>query len=452
MGTTPITIEDGTLQIGNGEIAGNHLYYSPIQITSGCNLEFKTCPGNTISTYLVYGAGGINKLATEGKAIIKRPWSSGKVSVQGGVLQLNREIEPLYGDPSSYSVASGATLRFETDISRKFQTEVISGAGNVEFYIPTGKTIEIHKSQTYTGKTTITGGGDLHLIQDGWIQGDIINYARHLVFKINAAKTFSKVISRTDSVHKYNSNALTLTGENTYEGETRIFDGRLVIGNEITGSISYSKRIFLDSPTSKLDFLPGYNTCLVRGEIETVAGSKIRCLCFWDTRTLHLAGGGSIDDFELSGRLWISTKNLYIAKLYMEGALIFNNDNNFTFESVLSGSGSITKYGTGKLDMHGTLLNNFSGNIEVAAGTLVVPAKLGDNNMKISDPNAILRIETDKSGTQPAYGWHYNGIISGTGKVEFKGTGDGTGFFFANNNTYTGSTTVEKGYIGIGPG
>ena len=110
---------------------------------------------------------------------------------------------------------------------------LISGTGSVEYVGGQQESrFRMDRDQTYTGLTTIDRGtlylGNLNT--EGWIAGDLAVVNSGTVrFNRSDDKTFPGIISGPGRLHKYGAGVLTLTGQNSYLGETKIVEGTLLV-------------------------------------------------------------------------------------------------------------------------------------------------------------------------------------------------------------------------------
>ncbi|WP_145592068.1 autotransporter outer membrane beta-barrel domain-containing protein [Yersinia rochesterensis] len=117
-------------------------------------------------------------------------------------------------------------------------TGLISGLGSL---VKTGAaTFTLTNNNTYSGGTTINAGA-LQIGNGGTtgsVVGNIINNSA-LLFNRSDALTYGGVVSGSGSVVQTGNGPLTLTGDNTFTGDTIISAGTLQIGNGgTTGSVA----------------------------------------------------------------------------------------------------------------------------------------------------------------------------------------------------------------------
>ena len=223
----------------------------------------------------------------------------------------------------------------------------------------------------------------------------------------------SGIVSGTGQLIKEGSGALTLSGVNTYTGDTTVNSGNLIV----SGSLSDSSDVIVGSGAS-------YELA-ANDVVGSISGAGDVNLASY-----NLTAGNTLDQ-ALSG--------------------------------VLSGTGDLTKQGTGKLELSGN--NSISGNLYLNGGTLQVSntTSLGSISNIEFDGGALRfsvtgsddsdgsdryilqsgggTIEVDNSLTLTI-----NGVISGSG--DLSKTGDGT-LLLEGINTFTGNASVNDGTLTV---
>ena len=122
-----------------------------------------------------------------------------------------------------------------------------------------------------------------------------------------------------------------------------------------------------------------------------------------------------------------------------------------TFSRVISGAGAVRHWGDGKVILSATniytgqtVINSNGGILQVGNGTS--GSIENTSNVYFDNAGAVLRFE-------PGANMAFNKVISGAGRVEFKGVGgDDRALTLMSNNTYTGTTTIEQGVLFLGSG
>ena len=236
--------------------------------------------------------------------------------------------------------------------------------------------------------------------------------------------TYSGVLFGAGTLIKVGSATFTLSGANTYTGDTKVLGGRLLL----VGTLG----------SSTLDY-SGYGGTIGFG-----------------TSTSATFGG-------LKGNQDLSLANDSSAGVWLT---IGGNNQSSTFSGLLSGAGGLNKVGTGTLTL--ARANTFSGGMGVSNGTLV----LGDSNalqnscLNYTGGTVSLGTLTNVaigglSGNQPlaltndssqpialtigsSTGGNYSGVLSGAGSLTKVGTNSQT---LGGANTFTGGTKIYGGTL-----
>jgi autotransporter-associated beta strand protein len=240
----------------------------------------------------------------------------------------------------------------------------------------------------------------------------------------DTSTTFNGVISGDGALTKEGTGTFTLTGANTYTGGTNINAGTLTLGTNEAGVIADSSAVFVAEGA----------TFNLANNSETVGSS---------------AGAGDI--------------TLGSATLTAGG-----NNSNTIFSGEISGTGGLTKVGTGTLTLSGT--NTYTGTTTVSAGSLALSGgtaleNSGQVNLSTSGANLTLNAsETIGSlagvaGTTVTLGANtltaggnggtttFAGVAGGTGGLTKMGAGTLT---LTGANTYSGMTRVSVGTLALG--
>ena len=226
----------------------------------------------------------------------------------GGVLQSSAQFAPA-------TITDNGLVRFAQPDNATY-SGLLSGTGGIE---KTGTgTLTLIGDQTFTGLTTVSAG-TLQLGNGGTtgsIVGNILNNATLAINRSNAL-TLSGTISGTGSLVKEGAGATTLTAANSYSGGTALKQGRLNVGNSLalgTGALAMDNGTTLGFAADGLNLA---NAIVLTGSEDPVI----------DTGSFSAALSGNI-----------------------------------------SGSGFITKLGSGTLTLSGA--NSYTGATDVAEGTL----------------------------------------------------------------------------------
>jgi outer membrane autotransporter protein len=200
---------------------------------------------------------------------------------------------------------------------------------------------------------------------------------------------------------KTGAGTFTLSGVNTYTGATQINAGTLQAG--ATGVFSSNSAVTLaDTAGATLD-LNGFNNSI---------GS--------------LAGGGAAGGNVTLGAATLTTGG---------------NNTSTSYAGVISGTGGLTKVGTGTQTLTGT--NSYSGGTTITAGALQL-GNGGTSGSILGDVANNGALTFNRSDT-----YAFDGVISGTGSVNQTGPGVTV---LTGENTYTGGTTIAAGTLQLGNG
>ena len=121
--------------------------------------------------------------------------------------------------------------------------------------------------------------------------------------------------------------------------------------------------------------------------------------------------------------------------------LAFNRSSKFTYEGIISGSGSLTKTASSILTLTGS--NSYTGLTTVSSGAIAISGATGSiAGDVIVGSGASLTFSRTSNLT-------YGGAVSGSGSLIQAGASTLT---FTGSNAYTGGTTISSGTLQIGNG
>ena len=358
--------------------------------------------GNGTYSGILSGSGTVTKSGSGTVIFSGANTYSGGTTVTGGILQ--GSTTSLQGD-----ILNNANVTFNQNFNGTY-AGVLSGTGSL-VKLGTGTTI-LSGANTYGGGTTVTAGtlqGDTTSLQ-----GDIVDNAA-LTFSQNNNGTYSGSISGSGSVLKTGTGTVVFSGTNSYVGGTTVSAGGLQgTTDSLQGAILNNAAITFDQATNGT-----YSGVLSGSGNVTKSGSGT--VIFSGANTY--AGGTTITAGTLQG----DTSSLQ-GDIVNNANIAFNQSTDGTYSSIISGSGNLTKIGTGTVTLSGA--NTYSGGTLVSGGTLqgTTTSLQGDI---VNNANVIFNQTT--SGM-------YTGTLSGNGSVTKIGSGTVT---FSGVNTYSGGTTVS---------
>lgn len=373
---TPWSINSGTLSVssdGNLGAAGGSLTFAggTLQNTEEFSTardiflngsgSFQTLNNLTV-TGLISGSGELTKTGSAALILTGNNTYTGGTTISSGTLQLGNG-----GATGSISgnILNNASLVFNRSDSFSYG-DVISGNGRL--YQTGNGTLTLTGLNTYTGGTTVNSG-TLQIgngSTTGAIAGDILNNAS-LIFNRSDSLTYDGIVSGSGNLAKNGDGILTLTGQHTYTGGTRVNAGTLQIGSggttgAITGDIlNNASLVFNRSDSFNYgDVISGTGHFVKSGEgTLTILGDNT------------YTGGTTIN----SGRLQIGnggTTGTIIGDILNNASLEFNRGDAINYASVISGTGDLIKSGNGTLALSGQ--NTLTGSTHITSGTLKTSA------------------------------------------------------------------------------
>jgi len=335
---------------------------------------------------------------------------------------------------------------------------------------PTGTQSAIQTADTFntlalgsTGasQVTMSGAGSLTLLGGGLINnnpnGSIVNGALtgssgtagggELVVITQANLTISSAVTDNGgptALTKAGTAMLTLTGANTFSGETVVGAGTLQVGNGGSNALLSSpgvtlfdgaSLVFNHSNSLTYDGTiggPGNLAKAGAGELTLTGSNAYTGGTTVSAGTLQIGNGGN-GEFLGSSTVALNTSSV---------ALVFNESDSQTYSGPISGAGNVVQTGSGVLTLLGS--NTYSGSTTISAGTLQVGngsvgASLGTGPLT---DNGTLVLNLPGAPT-------FGGAISGNGSLVQAGTGVLT---FLGKSTFGGGTTISSGTLQVGNG
>ncbi len=293
-------------------------------------------------------------------------------------------------------------------------------------------------SNSYSGGTTIAAG-TLQVSGSGSLgTGPVADFSA-LVFNASGNPTFGGAISGAGSLTQAGTGIVTLTGSNTYSGNTTVSAGTLQVGSGGSGEFLGSPSVSLSNSSASLVFSQSdsltYSGVISGSGSLTQAGPGILTLTGSNTYTggtnvsagtLQVGDGGS-GEFLASPSVSLSNSS---------ASLVFNQSDSLTYSGIISGNGSLTQAGTGILTLTGS--STFTGGATISAGTLQVSGTGALGTGSVTNNSALV---FNLSGA-PTFG----GVVSGNGSLTQAGTGVLT---LTGSNVYTGATTISAGTLQV---
>lgn len=472
-----LTLDGGTLQYGAGFSSARTVALGAGGGSVDTNSFTSTLSG------VVSGTGGLTKSGAGTLTLSGTNTYTGGTTVTGGILSISADTN--LGGIGGITL-NGGTLRFSTAVTTSRAVVLGAGNGTVDTGASTinlqggisgagaltkigAGTLSLSGTSSYTGGTTVSAGtlrGDTTSLR-----GDIINNGT-VNFNQNVTGTYSGVMSGTGALTKTLSGTVTLSGANTYSGGTTISAGTIVASasnNLGTGTVTLNGGTLQAGNT--FDLTTSVVLGASNGTVNT-NGFTLGLSSISGTGSLTKNGAGTLrldGSNTYTGGTTVNLGTLRVTTSSVTGnialgastSLLFNQSTSGTYSGVVSGAGTLQKYGTGSVTLTGT--NTYTGDTRIYVGTLVASA---DNNL--GDVSSLLSLDggafqygagfssaravaVNAASTIDTNGFDstLSGVVSGTGALTKSGTGTLT---LSGTNTYTGGTTITAGTIAIGAG
>jgi len=405
LGTYDVAAEDATLEYAAGIEIGNTL------IANSTALELNVASGTATQSGMIMETGTPAALTKSGAGtlIINEAYNSGQTKVLAGTLKGG--ADNAFSLFSAHVVSSGATL----DLGGYDQVvDSLSGAGTVTNSGTSASVLQVGIAGVTSSSSEFSG-----TIADG--TGGLGLYVQ-------------------------TSGTLTLSGNNTYTGDTVICDcSTLEIGNGgTTGAVAgdiVNNNILAFNRSNSYTFDHVISDGL--GSAGQVEQNGTGTTIF--TKTNTYTGGTTINAGTLQlGNGGMRGSILGDVEIELGGALAINRSNTYTFDGSIAGSGSFAQKGTGTTIFGDGM--TYSGGTTISAGTLQIGTGYSDGSIGTGDivNDGTLSIDKDNTLT-------IAGDISGTGAFNTTGGIDGTGTTtLTGSNTYSGTTKVLGGTLKAG--
>ncbi|MDA7086656.1 autotransporter domain-containing protein [Pseudomonas sp. SA3-5] len=340
--TARVNVAGGTLRVGAGEFINSGLGF--IAGTSVAGAATLDMAGLLVRINNLSGTGTVNSSA--GSATLQTLGTSNF----GGTIADGAGTSNLDVSSGALTLSGGNTYTGTTLLSGGNLT--LTGAGalaSTDVTINAGRTLTTQGGAAtgLAAATALTNSGVLALTGDeeiGSIAGaGAVTLDAHTltIGGLNSSTELSGVVSGTGGLIKSGTGQLTLSGANTYVGQTAVTAGTL----DVTGSIASTSVVVEDSASLTAD------------------GASLS-----DAASVTLNGTGSLtvnSATETIGSLSAAAGSTVV----LNAGLTVGDTADTTVAGAISGIGALTKVGAGTLLLSGG--NTYSGGTTISAGTLV---------------------------------------------------------------------------------
>ena len=437
---SPVTVASGaTYELGSNDTIAS---LSGAGAVSLSNYQLQTGADNTSTTFsgVISGEGQFTKLGTGQLTLSGANTYTGPTGITAGTLQVTGSLSDatpvtvaaestyeLGADDAVGSIAGSGSIALSSfeltsggDNSSSTFSGVISGNGGL-LKSGTG-TLTLSGDNSYSGPTTMNGGtlqvsasaalgNSTALAFDGGTlqissavtgaTGNVALSSGGGVVAVDAGQTFvySGIVSGGGSLTKQGDGVLELSGANTYSGATAVTAGTL----QVTGTLADATAVTVSqSATYSL------------GADDTIGS---------------LAGGGSVQ---------LSNYQLQAG----------GDNTSTTFSGVISGTGGLTKSGTGELNLSGE--NTYTGATTVQNGSIHIQAPSNTSGLSSS---TALTVESGGLFKAESGGTTNVGSLAGAGTVEIVSANDVFEVGADNSSTtFSGLLTGAGGLAKVGTG
>ncbi len=411
---------------------GDNVTFDDTSANTGVNLQSALTPSQitvngTGNSYTFQSSGTIaggNLINNNPNTLTILTTDSANTTINAGTVQ--------FGNGALAGVLGGGTmLNNSALVFNEPDTEIagaaISGTGSLT--LASATTLELAANSTYSGPTTISGGGVLQVgvgSASGSLGSGTVNNGGALVFDNTGVVTNSGGISGSGSVSNISPGTMVLGGINTYAGNTVIANGVLKLGaSEVIPDGPGLGNVVLDGANSAAGILDlnGFNETVngLSGVTGTILGQVV-----------NNAGPG--------------TNTLSIG----------NGDANSTFTGLIednTGAGgkvALVKIGAGALTLQpGGAGNTYSGGTTISDGTITGGSSTTANGVMcgvgpiVFGTNGTLELGGFTGSTTPDYGVLGNAVVVPANMVAtVHGTCRGGGFVPSSVTGPTNSTMV----------
>ncbi len=458
---------------------------------------------------VIAGDGSLTKEGAGTLALSGANTYTGGTAINGGTVQVGADNNLGTGDIAYNSGTLQYSASFDT--AKNMALESLGGTIDTNGYDSTASgviagdgsltkegtgNLTLTGNNSYSGGTTVSAG--VLTGNTDSLQGDIVNNAA-VVFDQAVAGTYADVMSGSGSLTKSNSGTLSLSGTNSYSGGTAINGGTIQLGANnnlgsgnisynsgtlsLTGSLTIANDMTLESLGGTI--VTGTNHSTLSGDISG-SGSLTK----EGTWNLTMSGNNSYSGgTNINGGAVVAsaannlgTGNItynggrleYGASfdlnkdmlLYSGGGSIVTNGYNSAIFGVISGDGSLTKYGDGTLTLSGS--NTYTGLTHISGGTLQTGKDevlynsawitlgpggtfdLNDNTERVGlvNGNGLVDIGSGHLITGGLdVGAAYGGVFIGDGTLTKEG--DSTWGLTGDHNSFTGTLNINQGRINL---
>ena len=416
-------VSQGTLRIGDG---GRLSEFTTVDVSLDGTLEYDSISDE------IWGLNGSGDVQLNGSTLVVGNFgNAGGVGSFSGIISGTGTFEKRGSGTQTLSggnTYSGDTIVTEGELHATSSTiqGTISDFSTLD--VRTGATFRL-SNPSFDAVWGLNGSGDVQL--DGTTILTVGNFGND-----GGVGSFDGVISGSGSFEKRGSGIQTLSGENTYTGDTIVTEGELrAASSNLNGLISDLSTLDVRTgATFRLDVpsfdavwgLQGLGDVILEGASKLVVG--------------NFGNAGGVGNFsgEISGTGNFEKRGA--------GTQIFSGINSYPGETIIT-EGKLQIATDDSLNDESPVSVAAAGTFELLDATDSVWSLNGAGNLLLTGDSRLILGNTGNDGGEG----EFSGRISGAGAFEKRGSGvqilNRTSF--QNNHNYTGDTIVTEGILRV---
>jgi len=369
-------------------------------------LTVGTTSGSTVFSGVISGTGSVTKDDASTQILNGNNTYNGTTTISAGTLQIGNGTDAGSIGATS-AITNNGSLVYNVGNGTRTLGATIGGTGSLT-QNSTGGLLTLTGNNTYNGTTTISAG--TLQIGNGTDAGSIgatsaITNNGSLVYNVgNGTRTLGAPIGGTGSLTQNSTGGLlTLTGNNTYTGNTTINGGAISIaadsglgtapGSPTANFLNLNDGALYTTANLTLDSNRGITLGgTLGGQMNVTGGTTLTYGgVIAGSKALEKAGSGVLvlsGNNTYSGATLVSAGTLQVGDggtsgtfggdaVTNNGTLVFNRSDTLTASNDIAGTGVLTQNGSGTTILTGNL--SYSGDTTVNAGTLQFANASGGN-------------------------------------------------------------------------
>jgi len=377
------TLSAGSLQVGSGGLLGNGAYAAAI--TNNGSLIFSASANQTLGG-IISGSGGLTQNGTALLSLTADSTYTGSTTVSGGTLVLN---DGNTGDRSASTIAGGANASISVQPGGLLYLGAVCQLGYGNFssravMVNGGTIATANNTWNYINSLTLQNGGVLAMGSGGYSSGNGQIFDLNSLTSSGAGNTTNLITSAGGYLTPRGGGLTVNVARGQAASDLTI---GAVIGNGNSGTT---------------------NVTQTGTGVLTLTASNLY------TGTTTLSGGTLVLGTGQSGQDGSINST---SSLTNNAAVVYNLAGTQTAGYVISGTGSLTKTGTGTLTLNAR--NTYTGNTTISSGLVQAgpssAGAFGTFNSAVTAINVQNGATLDINGANNGHDFYYGLTIAGSG-------------------------------------